>query len=257
MVSLSGVRPPQLPRCERFATELDDRGVPLSVLLAPTAVGSESGPAKVVGWARERARGGDALALHGFGGTPATRTPNSGLATRAVNGIRRAESSTLPEHEANLRLIAAIAVFERLDVHLDTFASPRRPVSSGTVAALRRSRFAVCADVNGVRELGSGRVHSARVHALGRARTDSWWYRRVVAGIGRAVRSAEVVQVAVDAADLEADDRVEALLDAVDLALGLDAHAVTYRGLAGTRSSPTPGAVPHPRHGTNLDPLTR
>lgn len=256
MVSLSGVRPPHLPRCDRFAAELDRRGVPLSVLLDPDSVRADAA-ASSVGWARERAAGGAAVALHGLGEGETSRAASVPRALRAVNGVRRAEESTLPAHEAGLRLVAAVAAFERAGLRSNAFAAPRRQVSGGTVAALQRSGFAVCADVNGVREFASGRVHSARVHALGRTRTDSWWYRRVVSGIGRAVRSADVVQVTVDTTDLESAERVEALLDAVDLALRMDARPTTYRDLASTSGPGNAGTVPHPRNRTNLDPLTR
>ncbi len=247
----------ELRLCEWFTAELDRRGVPLSLLLRPTSV--RPNPSAVVGWARERLSGGDALALHGFEGGPGYAANR--LAARAVSTIRRSEPSTLPAHEAGLRLIAVLAAFERFGMRPDTFASPYRPVPAGTVSALSRAGFTVCADVNGVRELAGGRVyrgrtHSAGVHPLGATRADQWRHRRMLTGVGRAVRSGEVVRIAARAADLAVPERAGTVLGAVDLALGHGARAVTYRELATVPARRAAVPAPRTRNGTNLDPLT-
>ncbi|HEY2099593.1 MAG TPA: DUF2334 domain-containing protein [Pseudonocardia sp.] len=146
IVSLSGLSERNLPACVEFATELDSRLVPASWLLPPRPRDGRHLPdAPVIGWLRGRIGAGDALVLHGFDHSV---TPGG----RALLG-RRAEFAALPSHEATLRLIAATRTMDDLGLHSDVFAPPRWLASAGTIVALRRRGFRVCADGSGVRLL--------------------------------------------------------------------------------------------------------
>jgi predicted deacetylase len=230
VVSLSGVGPSTLARCADLAAELDRRRVPLSLLLAPRqAVADE-----VSGWVRRRVAAGDALVLHGF-----DHQPNP--ARRAVALRRRAGFAALPAHEAGLRLVAARAAVARSGLATDLFAPPGWLASPGTVVALRRHRFAVCADMAGVRDLRTGDVRPGRVRMVG----EHW---RHLLGVGRAVRRGGLVRLGVDAVELDRLATREAVLEAVDLALHHGATATTYSSTASPRGSTTTstpsGAVP-------------
>ena len=230
VVSLSGIGPSTLARCADLADELDRRGVPLSLLLAPR----KAVPGEALAWVRQRVTGGDALVLHGFDHQP---DPTH----RAVSLRRRAEFSALPAHEAGLRLVAARAAVARLGLATEVFAPPGWLASPGTVVALRRHRFAVCADMAGVRDLRTGDVRPGRVRMVG----EHWSY---LLSVGRAARRGGLVRVGVDAADLDRLGTREALLEAVDLALHHGASPTTYSSTASPRGSTTTstpsGAVP-------------
>ncbi|MEU6132064.1 DUF2334 domain-containing protein [Saccharopolyspora sp. NPDC047091] len=258
VVSLSGLGDRALEHCAWFAAELDLRRVPLTLLVAPRPNGSApplpDRPA--VSWVRERRGLGDAVALHGFDHAPHAqrllpRVASSGPA--AV--VRGAEFAALPAHEAGLRLRAAAAALDRLGLRAELFVPPRWLSSPGTVTALRERDFAVCADALGVHELRTGRVHRARVHALGPgARVEHWWCRALVLGVGRTARRGRPVRLAVDAADLARSGSRQAVLDAVDLALHHGAEPATYAAFAGAavprQRTPLPTAM------RNLDPLS-
>ncbi|CAL9667208.1 hypothetical protein SUDANB95_07265 [Actinosynnema sp. ALI-1.44] len=227
VVSLSGIGPSTLARCADLADELDRRRVPLSLLLAPR----KAVPGAALDWVRARVRGADALVLHGF-------DHDADPCRRPVSLRRRAEFSALPAHEAGLRLVAARAALHRLGLATDSFAPPSWLASPGTLVALRRHRFAVCADMAGVRDLRTGDVRPGRVRMV----TDHWSY---LAGVGRAARRGALVRIGVDAADL---DRLrDPVLDAVDLALHHEAVPRTYSSadspLGSTTNSVPSGAV--------------
>jgi hypothetical protein len=170
IVSLSGLSERNLPACVEFAAELDSRLVPASWLLPPRPRDGRHLPdAPVIGWLRGRIGAGDALVLHGFDHSV---TPGG----RALLG-RRAEFAALPSHEATLRLIAATRTMDDLGLHSDVFAPPRWLASAGTIVALRRRGFRVCADGSGVRLLDRhaprDRMLRGRVLSTGGALTAS------------------------------------------------------------------------------------
>ncbi|CCH35475.1 DUF2334 domain-containing protein [Actinosynnema sp. NPDC047251] len=230
VVSLSGIGPSTLARCADLGAELDRRSVPLSLLLAPR----KFVPGAALDWVRERVRGRDALVLHGF-------DHSTDPCHRPVSLRRRAEFSALPAHEAGLRLVAARAAVHRLGLATDVFAPPSWLASPGTVVALRRHRFAVCADMAGVRDLRTGDVRTGRVRMVG----EHWSH---LLSVGRAARRGGFVRLGVDAADLDRIGVRDMVLESVELALHHGAEAVTYSSTdsprGSTRNSVPSGEVP-------------
>ncbi|GAA3430666.1 DUF2334 domain-containing protein [Kutzneria kofuensis] len=224
VVSLSGINARTLAQATGLAAELDSRGVPLSLLVAPR-VGRHSADSPALRWVRSRAAGGDAVVLHGIDhDLDPCRRP------RIIR--RQAEFAALPAHEANLRLVAARALLERLDLRTDYFAPPRWLASNGTLIALRRHGFRLCADVTAVRDLFSGAVIPGRVHGLARTeRGEQWLCWALVLGVARAARRGGLVRVAADANDLHRPGPRQAVLDAIDIALHHGAEPMTYAGL--------------------------
>ncbi|MGW5051161.1 DUF2334 domain-containing protein [Actinokineospora sp. NPDC004072] len=213
VVSLSGITARSLDACAGFAAELDRRGVPLSALLAPRLLTAE-----VADWARERP-----VLAHGFDHAAAP------CGRRAVPG-RRAEFAALPAHEAGLRLTAAVAALDRAGLATTAFAPPRWIASPGTLVALRRAGFTLCADLVGVRELDTGVVHRGLPLTAG-PRAEPWRCCALVRLAARAARRGGLVRVAADAADLARPGARQALLDAVDIAVHLGARPLTHPGL--------------------------
>ncbi|XVV03617.1 DUF2334 domain-containing protein [Actinosynnema sp. CA-248983] len=229
VVSLSGIGPSTLARCADLADELDRRRVPLSLLLAPR----KAVPGEALEWVRARVRGADALVLHGF-------DHDADPCRRPVSLRRRAEFSALPAHEAGLRLVAARSALHRLGLATDSFAPPSWLASPGTLVALRRHRFAVCADMAGVRDLRTGDVAAGRVRMV----TEHWSY---LLSVARAARRGGLVRIGVDAADLDRIGVRDAVLEAVDLALHHEAVPGRYTSadspLGSTMNSVPSGAV--------------
>lgn len=227
VISLSGVTDRTLQDCAGFAAELAGRGVPLSLLVAPRPPAARLTSAAA--WLSGQASAGAALLLHGY-----DHCAPAG-ASRIRIGRRAAEFAALPAHEAGLRLAAATAVLERLGLATDLFAPPRWAASPGTLHALRRQRFALCADAGGVHDLRTGQVHRGRVFGLVRSElAEPWWCRAVVLGVARVSRRGGLLRLAVDAADLRRGGPRRAMLDAVDAALHHGAVALTYRDLCRT-----------------------
>jgi uncharacterized protein len=168
IVSLSGLSAPSLSDAAAFAAELDARLVPASWLLPPRPRDGRHLPdAPVIRWLHGRLAVGDAVVMHGFDHTvdPIGRWSTSPVAAMG----RRAEFASLPCHEATLRLIAATRTMDELGLPSDVFAPPRWLASAGTLVALRRRGFRVCADSVGVRLLdtGAGDVRVLRGRVLG------------------------------------------------------------------------------------------
>jgi predicted deacetylase len=188
---------------------------------------------------------GDALVLHGFDHTV---DPIGRWATSAVAKIgRRAEFAVLPSHEATLRLIAATRSMDELGLYSDVFAPPRWLASAGTVVALRRRGFRVCADSAGVRLLDQHAVQDRVVRGrvlstggvlssagvlssgVGSPDTEAWRHRSLVASAARTGRRGGLVRIAAEAGELRRSAARRALLDAVDAALAAGARPGTYR----------------------------
>jgi predicted deacetylase len=223
MVSLSGISARALDRCADLSAELDQRKVPLSLLVAARLPGTVDPDA--VSWIRQRVGKRDALLLHGFDHSVEPRP-------RALGLRRRAEFAGLPAHEAELRLTAATVVLERIGLATDLFAPPRWLASPGTLKALRRKGFALCADLAAVRDLRRGTVHKGRVQGIGHGdRTEPWWCYALVLGAARSARRGGLVRLAAGAGDLARPGPRQALLDAVDIALHHGATGVTYRDM--------------------------
>lgn len=229
LVSLSGLGPRTLPLIDDALADLDRRGVPATLLVRPRA--AEESPV-LTEWARARASRGDSLLMHGYDHavTPTHRTVYLGP---------KAEFATLPAHEAGLRITAASKLLERSGVRVDGFAPPRWLASEGTVAALRRQGFALCADGARLHDLRTGVVHRARVQRLpsGTPRTETLRCFALVLSTARAARRNGLVRLAGDAANLARPGPRQAFFDAVDAALEAGAAPSTYGSLTTVRTS--------------------
>lgn len=208
IVSVSGI-------CERtcadvagFCAQMDARAVPVSLLVAPRLKRDYRLDAdlRTVEWLAGRRAGGDAIVLHGY--------------DEAATKKRRSEFATLPAHEANLRLLGADRVLDHVGLRTRSFAAPGWTVSQGTVTVLPRNGFRLLADLHGITDLVKHTTVRARVLGIGEGfLTEPWWCRMLVRAAERTARRGGVVRVAVEAGQLRKPGRLQAMLDAVDLAL--------------------------------------
>lgn len=223
VLSVSGIDDTTVGDCAELEADMAARGVRLSLLVTPRPRAGR-GLREAAAWLADRQ---DALVLHGY-----DHVAPPGSATFG----RRAEFALLRAHEANLRLTAATAVLEQHGLATDIFAPPRWLASPGTIHALQRRRFALCADVAAARDLRTGQVHRGRVFGFGQSGiTEPWWCRAMVLGASRLARRGSLLRLAVDAADLRRTGPTQALRDAVDIALHHGAYPCTYRDLVRER----------------------
>jgi predicted deacetylase len=208
IVSVSGIGEHTLADVDAFCTQMDARGVPVSLLVAPRLKGGyrlDRDPGTVE-WLVARRAGGDAILLHGY--------------DEAATKKRRGEFATLPAHEANLRLMAADRVLEHLGLRTRLFAAPSWLASPGTVKALPRNGFRLLAELHGITDLVRHTTVRARVLGIGEGfLTEPWWCRMLVLSAERVARRGGIVRVAVAARHLRKPGPLQAMLDAVDLAL--------------------------------------
>ena len=182
--------------------------MPVSLLVAPRLKGGyrlDRDPSTVE-WLAGRRSAGDAILLNGY--------------DDAATKQRRGEFATLPAHEANLRLMAADRVLEHLALRTRLFAPPRWTVSPGTITALPHNGFRLLADLHGITDLVRKTTVRARVLGIGEGfLAEPWWCRMLVLSAERVARRDGIVRVAVAARHLRKPGPLQAMLDAVDLAL--------------------------------------
>jgi predicted deacetylase len=208
IVSVSGICERSLDDVVEFCGKMDARAVPVSLLVAPRQKGGyrlDRDPATVE-WLADRRSAGDAILLNGY----------DDAATKKRGG----EFATLPAHEANLRLVAADRVLEHLGLRTRLFAAPRWTVSPGTINALPYNGFRSLADLHGITDLVRQTTVRARVLGIGEGfLAEPWWCRMLVLSAERVARRGGTVRVAVAARHLRKPGPLQAMLDAVDLAL--------------------------------------
>jgi predicted deacetylase len=208
IVSVSGICERTLDDVAEFCGKMDARAVPVSLLVAPRLKGGyrlDRDPGTVE-WLAGRRSAGDAILLNGYDDAATKR--------------RRGEFATLPAHEANLRLMAADRVLEHLGLRTRLFAPPRWIASPGTVIALPDNGFRIVTDLHGITDLVRRTTVRARVLGIGEGfLAEPWWCRMLVLSAERVARRGGIVRVAVAASHLRKPGPLQAMLDAVDLAL--------------------------------------
>jgi predicted deacetylase len=208
IVSVSGISERTMPDVEIFCAQLDDRDVPVSLLVAPRLKGGYrlDDDATTVEWLSARRDAGDAIVLHGR--------------DEAATKKRRGEFATLPAHEAGLRLMGADRVMEHIGLRTRLFAAPGWTVSHGAVTALPRNGFRLLAGLTEIADLVRGTAVRSRVLGIGEGfLSEPWWCRTLVLSAERTARRGGIVRVAVAARHLSRPGPRAAILDAVDLAL--------------------------------------
>ncbi|OQS12903.1 DUF2334 domain-containing protein [Nocardia donostiensis] len=218
IVSVSGIRDTTRDAVIDFAQQMDQRGVRLSLLVAPRLKGKYrlvDDPATQA-WLRGRRSNGDAIVLHGY--------------DQAATKRRRAEFSALPRHEALLRLTAADRVLEQVGLRTRLFAAPRWDASAGALTALPEAGFRLSLGLTTILDLERDTAQKARVYGIGESfRAEPWWCRALVMGAARTARRGGMLRLAVSGVQLSRPGPRRAVLDAIDLARYHGARSEVYR----------------------------
>lgn len=206
IVSVSGIRDTTADAAADLVGELDRRGVPVSLLVAPRR-GHEyrlTDDDDTQQWLRHRRHCGDAIVLGGY--------------DEAATKRRRPEFASIGPAEAAVRLAAADRLMADMGLRTRLFAAPRWNASPGCLAALPGAGFRMCADVTGLHDVVRGTVERGRVLSVGEGFVaDGWWCRQLVSAAGRSAQAGGLVRLNVSATHLTRRDPRAALLDAVDL----------------------------------------
>ncbi|APT91948.1 deacetylase [Corynebacterium phocae] len=216
LVSVSSIFAGTREGAARLVAELDSRGVPVSLLVAPHIDGSwhlAKDPGTMA-WLREQQDSGRALILNGF--------------DQAAQG-RRAEFANLPPHEAKLRLAGATRQMAQLGFVTGIFAPPRWRMSPGALEVLPEFDFRLAASTNGIHQLDSGRLHQTRNLSYGEGfGSAKWWRRNIIKAAGRSAQRGNTVRLSVSARTLHEDKVMRDFLKAVDSAAGAGARPADY-----------------------------
>lgn len=220
IVSVSGIRAQTLDLAQQFVTDLDERSVPVSLLVSPRLKHGYrlADDEPTVEWLRQRRAGADAIVLHGYDQAPTNR--------------RRAEFAAIDAHEAMLRLTAADRVLEQTGLRTRIFAAPRWSASPGAVQALLPTGFRTNLGFTSMQNLADGTSVRARVLGFGDGLPDEqWWCRMVVMSISRTARRGGVIRLSVAAKHLSTPMVRRTVFNCIDLAIHHGATPVTYRQL--------------------------
>lgn len=218
LVSISGIRGATAEATTTFVADLDTRGVPVSLLVAPRLKGKYklTRDTDTQDWLRQRQARGDAIVLNGY--------------DQAATKRLRAEFATLTAHEATLRLLAADRAMDDMGLRTRLFAPPGWVASESALRALPRAGFRLCADLGSLRYLDRGTAVQAKVLATGEGLlSEPWWCRALVLNAERVARKHAVVRLDVQARHLLSPGPRQAYLDAIDLCLYHGARPSVYR----------------------------
>jgi predicted deacetylase len=247
-VAVHDVEPATFESCALIRDWLDDHGVDRVTLLVIPArdlhpLGERS--PQMASWLNERARGGDAIAQHGF---HHERSRASGFSARAAlrpGRGRNAEFLDLDEHEAKRAVDAGWRVLKLAGVEPSGFVAPAYAYTSGLVSALSL-RFRWWA--------GLWRVHDPLQAPGEHARLAPAWGMSSRAPLGRvlspplirlgALLCGDVLRLDVHPSDLQHPRRVMALEWA--LRHNQRRQAVTYDELLDGEAIALPAAAPPP-----------
>ncbi|WP_079101903.1 DUF2334 domain-containing protein [Carbonactinospora thermoautotrophica] len=261
VVSIHDVAPASAEPCRRWLADLDERGVPATLLIVP---GPWRGPAlpedpALVAWLREAEQRGHELSLHGYahegvqGGSGPRQLVNRVLARGC------AEFCALDEAEARHRLEDGLAVLDLVGIKPVGFTPPGWLASPGAYRALKALGFRYTTSHLAVHDLSSGRrlamfALSHRPGGFG----ERFGARLMRHAGARWARRGTPFRIALHPQDLARPGLREAALDAIDAALAAGARPYTYARLVETypRQRPTGTTGPAGR-ATTRHPVRR
>ena len=206
IVSLSGIKDKHVEAADEFLGELDQREIPVSLLVSPRR-GEHyrlADDTVTQEWLRHRSAQGDAIVLGGY--------------DEAATKRRRAEFAAIGRSEARVRLTAADRLMSDIGLRTRLFAPPRWNASPGCLEALPQVGFRLCADSAGIYDVARGTYERGRVLSMGEGFVaDSLWARALIAAAGRVAKVGGLVRLNIAAKHLRRSTPREAMLDAIDL----------------------------------------
>jgi uncharacterized protein len=244
VVSVHDVSPATASESRRWVDDLDERGVPASLLVVPGPWRERTlaQDPEFATWLRACVARGHELCLHGWDHT----APSGPAPGRAVVGnlVARgcAEFWYLDEDEAARRAQQGLDVFAASGLTTTGFTPPGWLASAAARRGLRRVGLRYVTSHGSVTDLQTGRrlralVICHRPHSRGERMGAALMSRgpRVLLGPGRTLR------IALHPDDLLRPGLREAALRGIEVALGTGAVPLTYESLLGRTDAFPPG----------------
>lgn len=244
VVSVHDVSPATATQSCRWVDELDERGVPASLLVIPGPWRGRTLAAapEFAGWLQACRRRGHEICLHGWdhgaaAGAPLRRALVGQLVARGCS-----EFWSLEEDEAAARARRGLDLLAGLGLDACGFTPPGWLASASAIQGLRRAGLRYVATHRSVSDLRSGYRLRAPVicHRPG-GRGERVGAALMAHAPGRFVRSGRTLRVALHPDDLGRPGLREAALEGIEAALTAGAVPLTYRSVMAS-----PGAGPGP-----------
>jgi uncharacterized protein len=234
VVSVHDVSPATASESRRWVDDLDERGVPASLLVVPGPWRERTlaQDPEFAAWLRACVARGHELCLHGWEHTaPSASAPGRDVVGNLVaRGC--AEFWYLDEDQAAARAQQGLDVFAELGLTTTGFTPPGWLASAAALRGLRRVGLRYVTSHGSVTDLRSGRRHRAlvichRPHSRGERMGAALMSRgpRVLLGHGRTLR------IALHPDDLLRPGLREAALQGIERALAIGAVPLTYEAL--------------------------
>jgi predicted deacetylase len=239
VVSVHDVSPATTTESRLWVEELNERGVPASLLVVPgpwrgKALADDPGFAD---WLQGCVEWGHELCLHGWNhtatsGAPFGRTLVGNLVARGCG-----EFWSLNEDEAVDRVRQGLDVLAGLDLHTTGFTPPGWLASAAAIRGLRRAGLLYVTNHRCVTDLRTGR----RVRSLVICHRPGGFGERAGAALMARtpglVRPGRTLRIALHPDDLMRPGLRDAALKGIDAALSAGAIAITYETLMNPFSS--------------------
>ncbi|HUC04221.1 MAG TPA: polysaccharide deacetylase family protein [Acidimicrobiales bacterium] len=246
VVSVHDVSPATASESRRWVRDLDERGVPSSLLVIPGPWRGRSlaGDTELAAWLRSCRDRGHELCLHGWDhaarpAAPVGRTVVGNLVARGC-----AEFWTTSETEAAERVRRGLDVLAELDLETSGFTPPGGLISSSGVRGLRRAGLDYVTTHLSVTDLAhGGRVRAPVLCHRPASRGERFGAALMSRAPARLLHPGRTLRIALHPDDLLRPRLRDAALRGIDAALAGGAVAVTYLTLVeqGRRSAAQPG----------------
>jgi predicted deacetylase len=221
-IAIHDVAPATMPACERLFDLITRLGAPPATLLVVPDFHRRGRVERDLAFVRaidRRLANGDEVALHGHHHVddgPVPHSPFEWLQRRVLTASE-GEFSALTQHEAEQRIGAGLAMFDRLRWNARGFVAPAWLLGDGARAALARTTLRWTSTHGAIESLADARRFAApAISTSARRAWRRWTSRRWLALANTALRAEPLVRVALHPADV-AD---AALVDAWRVLIG-------------------------------------
>ncbi len=207
-IAIHDVAPTTMPACERLFDLLAELGAPRATLLVVPDFHRRGRVERDLAFVRaidRRLASGDEVALHGYHHVddgPVPHSPFEWLQRRVLTASE-GEFSALTQHEAEQRIGAGLAMFERLRWNVAGFVAPAWLLGDGARAALARTTLRWTSTHGAIESLADARrIAAPAISASARSAWRRWSSRRWLALANTALRAEPLVRVALHPADV-------------------------------------------------------
>jgi predicted deacetylase len=207
-IAIHDVAPATMPACERLFALIAELGAPPATLLVVPDFHRRGRIERDLAFVRaidRRLANGDEVALHGYHHVDDGPVPHSPIEwlQRRVLTASEGEFSALTQHEAEQRIGAGLAMFERLHWNVAGFVAPAWLLGDGARAALARTPLRWTSTHGAIESLADAqRIVAPAISASARSAWRRWTSRRWLTLARTAFRAEPLVRVALHPADV-------------------------------------------------------